>query len=105
MARTQVAITAQDLRALAFPTIASSRRRQRGARNASRAATSKGGSAQEFLEQGTVDLLTLAKVDQRLQRERLVHDGFGAGVRRPLVSSRSQGPYGQWGVGLRSKPK
>ena len=31
------------------------------------------------LEQGTVDLLTLAKVDQRLQRERLVHDGFALG--------------------------
>jgi p-hydroxybenzoate 3-monooxygenase len=31
------------------------------------------------LEQGTVDLLTAAKVDQRLQRERLVHDGFALG--------------------------
>jgi p-hydroxybenzoate 3-monooxygenase len=31
------------------------------------------------LEQGTVDLLTLAKVDRRLQRERLVHDGFALG--------------------------
>src|SRR6202162_2910422 len=31
------------------------------------------------LEQGTVDLLTMAKVDQRLQRERLVHDGFALG--------------------------
>src|SRR6202051_3005183 len=31
------------------------------------------------LEQGTVDLLSLAKVDQRLQRERLVHDGFALG--------------------------
>ncbi len=31
------------------------------------------------LEQGTVDLLTLAKVDQRLQRQRLVHDGFALG--------------------------
>jgi p-hydroxybenzoate 3-monooxygenase len=31
------------------------------------------------LEQGTVDLLTIAKVDQRLQRERLVHEGFALG--------------------------
>jgi p-hydroxybenzoate 3-monooxygenase len=31
------------------------------------------------LEQGTVDLLTLARVDQRLQRERLLHDGFALG--------------------------
>ena len=31
------------------------------------------------LEQGTVDLLTMAKVDHRLQRERLVHDGFALG--------------------------
>src|ERR1700688_5008843 len=31
------------------------------------------------LEQGTVDLLVTAKVDQRLQRERLVHDGFALG--------------------------
>jgi len=31
------------------------------------------------LEQGTVDLLTVAKVDHRLQRERLVHDGFSLG--------------------------
>jgi p-hydroxybenzoate 3-monooxygenase len=31
------------------------------------------------LEQGTVDLLTAAKVDTRLQRERLVHDGFALG--------------------------
>jgi p-hydroxybenzoate 3-monooxygenase len=31
------------------------------------------------LEQGTVDLLIEAKVDQRLLSERLVHDGFGLG--------------------------
>jgi p-hydroxybenzoate 3-monooxygenase len=31
------------------------------------------------LEQGTVDLLIEAKVDGRLQRERLVHDGFSLG--------------------------
>jgi p-hydroxybenzoate 3-monooxygenase len=31
------------------------------------------------LEQGTVDLLTAAKVDRRLQRERLAHDGFSLG--------------------------
>jgi p-hydroxybenzoate 3-monooxygenase len=31
------------------------------------------------LEQGTVDLLSMAKVDQRLQSERLVHDGFALG--------------------------
>ena len=31
------------------------------------------------LEQGTVELLIQAKVDERLQRERLVHDGFSLG--------------------------
>ena len=31
------------------------------------------------LEQGTVDLLAVAKVDERLQRERLVHHGFALG--------------------------
>ena len=54
-----------------------------------------------LLEQGTVDMLTEAGVGDRLARERLIHDGRGAGLRRQAPSHRPEGAVGQGGHHLR----
>ena len=48
-----------------------------------------------LLEQGTVDLLTESGLGERLARERLIHEGVRAGLRRPPPPHRPERPHRQ----------